>query len=100
MTPHLRLKYAQITSYQEESMRVEIVYAAEQQLFSEQLELQEDATVAQAIERSGLQQAHPEIDWAVNRIGIYGKLVQDTAVLRDKDRIEIYRPLKARKSRG
>jgi len=79
-------------------MRVEIIYAAEQQLFREQLDLQAATTVAQAIECSGLYRSHPEIDWRVNRIGIYGKLVPETTMLRDNDRIEIYRPLKAGKT--
>jgi putative ubiquitin-RnfH superfamily antitoxin RatB of RatAB toxin-antitoxin module len=48
---------------------------------------------AQAIEASGLLQKHPEIDLAKNKIGIFGKLTKPDAVLRDQDRVEIYRPL-------
>ena len=35
----------------------------------------------------------PEIDLASAKVGIFGKLVKLDTVLRDKDRVEIYRPL-------
>ena len=34
-----------------------------------------------------------EIDLEVNQIGIFGKLTQLDHVMRERDRIEIYRPL-------
>ena len=37
--------------------------------------------------------AIPEIDLAVNKVGIFSKACKLDTVLRDKDRIEIYRPL-------
>ena len=78
-------------------MRVEIVYATPVKVFSEQLELSEPMTVHDAIACSTLMQSHPEIDFTINKIGIYGKLVSASAVLKDNDRIEIYRPLIATK---
>ena len=54
----------------------------------------ERATVGQAIEASGLLQKHPEIDIAkTNKLGVFAKLVKADTVLRDRDRVEIYRPL-------
>lgn len=53
------------------------------------------ATIAQAIEQSGVLQAHPEIDLASQPVGIYGKKKTLETVLRARDRIEIYRPLQA-----
>ncbi|MFZ5524498.1 MAG: RnfH family protein [Pseudomonadota bacterium] len=50
-------------------------------------------TVAEAIQASSILQKYPEIDLTVNKLGIFGKLTKADAVLRDKDRIEIYRPL-------
>lgn len=78
-------------------MRVEIVYALPGDVFMEQLELPEQTTVQHAIASSTLLQSHPEIDFDLNKIGIYGKLVSANAVLKDNDRIEIYRPLTAAK---
>jgi putative ubiquitin-RnfH superfamily antitoxin RatB of RatAB toxin-antitoxin module len=49
--------------------------------------------VQQAIEASGLAQKHPEIDLAKNKVGVYGKLAKLDTPLRDRDRVEIYRPL-------
>ena len=50
-------------------------------------------TVAEGIQISGVLNKHPEIDLNVNKLGIFGKLTKADSVLRDKDRIEIYRPL-------
>jgi putative ubiquitin-RnfH superfamily antitoxin RatB of RatAB toxin-antitoxin module len=37
----------------------------------------------------------PEIDLAKNKLGVFAKLSKPDAVLRDHDRVEIYRPLLA-----
>lgn len=52
-------------------------------------------TVEQAIAASGLLRDFPEIDLAVNPVGIYGKKKPLDTVVRPLDRIEIYRPLVA-----
>jgi putative ubiquitin-RnfH superfamily antitoxin RatB of RatAB toxin-antitoxin module len=80
-------------------MKVEIIYANTDTVYSEQVEMPEHASVQNAIACSRLLQSHPEIDFNVNKVGIYGKLVSSDAVLKDNDRIEIYRPLKARQRR-
>ena len=76
-----------------DNINIEVVYAllGEQTLL--QLQVAQGATVAEAIEASGMLQKHPEIDISVNKLGIFGKLTKADAVLRDRDRIEIYRPL-------
>ena len=51
------------------------------------------ATVADAVRASGVLEAHPEIDLSKNKVGIFSKLVKLDEPVRDKDRIEIYRPL-------
>jgi putative ubiquitin-RnfH superfamily antitoxin RatB of RatAB toxin-antitoxin module len=53
----------------------------------------EDATLADALRASGLLERHPQIDLAVQRVGIWGKLQALDAPLRERDRIEVYRPL-------
>jgi putative ubiquitin-RnfH superfamily antitoxin RatB of RatAB toxin-antitoxin module len=47
----------------------------------------------QAIEASGLAGKYPEIDMDKGKFGIYSKLAKLDTVLRDRDRVEIYRPL-------
>jgi hypothetical protein len=76
-----------------ENINIELVYALahEQTLLKQSVPA--GTTVAEAIQTSGIQQKYPEIDLASNKLGIFGKLTKADAVLRDKDRIEIYRPL-------
>lgn len=76
-----------------DSIRIEIAYAkpARQELI--ELKLPLGSTIQQAVEASGLLQRHPEIELAKARVGIYGKLAKLDTVLREKDRVEIYRPL-------
>jgi uncharacterized protein len=80
-------------------MQVEIIYAGSNDVYREQLEVPAATTVAHVIERSGLMRCHPELDWGVNKLGIFGRLVAADMPVQDRDRIEIYRPLKARKRR-
>ncbi|MCU0897501.1 MAG: RnfH family protein [Burkholderiales bacterium] len=53
------------------------------------------ATVRAALEASGLLAAHPEIDLARNRVGIWNRLATLDAAVADGDRVEVYRPLQA-----
>lgn len=76
-----------------ESIRVEVVYPLRQRQEVLRVEVPANATVEQAIHASGVLEKFPEIDLACNKVGIYAKLVKLDAILRDRDRIEIYRPL-------
>jgi putative ubiquitin-RnfH superfamily antitoxin RatB of RatAB toxin-antitoxin module len=49
--------------------------------------------VEEAIAASGVKESFPEIDLALNKVGVFGKLTKLSASLRERDRIEIYRPL-------
>ncbi len=76
-----------------ELITVDIVYARRdvQELMS--LKLPTGVTVKEAVERSGLLAKFPEIDLTKNKLGVFAKLVKPDTVLRDRDRVEIYRPL-------
>jgi putative ubiquitin-RnfH superfamily antitoxin RatB of RatAB toxin-antitoxin module len=76
-----------------EPITVEVVYALPAQQPLLRVRLDEGATVADAIRASGILDAFPEIDLARNKIGIFSKLVKPDEKVRDKDRVEIYRPL-------
>lgn len=52
-----------------------------------------DATVEEVIHQSGLLSRFPEIDLTRNKVGIFSKLVELHERVRDKDRVEVYRPL-------
>ena len=60
-----------------------------------EVELAEGATVADALERSGLQERHPGIDFNASPVGIWSRVCGRDTVLRHGDRVELYRPLKA-----
>ena len=76
-----------------ESISVEVVYALPDKAERVPLTLAVGSTVQQAIDFSGLLQKFPEIDLAKSKVGIYAKLVKLDQLLRDRDRVEIYRPL-------
>ena len=50
-------------------------------------------SIKEAIELSGILKKFGEIDLDSNQVGIFGKLTTLDKNLRDRDRIEIYRPL-------
>lgn len=76
-----------------DSITIEIAYALPQKQELVRLDLPAGSTVQQAIDASGLRQKYPEIDLAKNKVGVFGKLTRLDAPLRDRDRVEIYRPL-------
>ncbi len=76
-----------------DSINIEIAYALPQKQEMVHLDLPAGSTVQQAIDASGLRQKYPEIDLAKNKVGVFGKLTRPDAPLRDRDRVEIYRPL-------
>lgn len=76
-----------------ETIHVEVVYATPERQELASVSVPAGATVGQAIEASGLLARHPEIDLAKNKLGVYAKLAKADTILRDRDRVEIYRPL-------
>ncbi len=74
-------------------MNIEVIYALPHEQVLLKVQAAQGATVVEAIKLSGVLEKHPEIDLSKNKLGIYGKLSKADAVLRDKDRVEIYRPL-------
>ena len=93
---HLNGIIMRVAKDEEYPMRVEVIYARAGDAFREQLELDETANVQCALDTSQLWQHYPELDRQAVRFGIYGKLVTGETVLKDTDRIEIYRPLKVK----
>jgi len=76
-------------------MRISIAYAEPQYQFWQELDIDDGATVAYAIERSGILNRFPEIDLEEQKVGVFGKVVKMDAVLYEGDRLEIYRPITA-----
>lgn len=76
-----------------DAIHVELVYALPEQQSLVRIQVGEGATVEDAIRASGLLEAFPEIDLGRNKVGIFSKLVKLDEKVRDRDRVEIYRPL-------
>ena len=74
-------------------LRVEVVYALKDKYRRVPLTLEEGASLQQAVELSGLLAEFPDIDLEKNKTGIWGKLAKLDTILRNRDRVEIYRPL-------
>jgi len=74
-------------------VHVEVVLAmpGQQELIA--LDLVADATVADAIEQSGIVEMFEGFVLDPAKLGIFGQKVPLEQVLRDGDRVEIYRPL-------
>jgi len=77
----------------EQGIDIEVVYALPQRQVLKRLRVSPQTTAEQAVELSGIRSLFPEIDHSVNKLGIFGKVVNRDTVLRDLDRVEIYRPL-------
>lgn len=74
-------------------INVQVIYALAHKQELLNLKLASGSTVQQAIEASGLLNKYPDIDLKKNKLGVFAKLAKPDTVLRDKDRVEIYRPL-------
>ena len=72
---------------------IEVAYALPKKQLILPIKVKLGATAEEAIKISGIIKKFPEIDLNVNQIGIFGKLTQKDHVLRERDRVEIYRPL-------
>jgi uncharacterized protein len=73
------------------SMRVEVIYALAQKQERVLVDLPPGSAVQDALQASGLLQRLPQIEFG--RLGVWGKPVTPETRLRDRDRVEIYRPL-------
>ena len=74
-------------------MQVEVVFALPDRQVLEPVEVADGATVAEAIARSGIERRFPGVDLSALQVGVWGRTVDRSRVLREGDRVEIYRPL-------
>lgn len=78
-----------------ELIHVQVCHATDSGVFLRDLAVEQGTTIEQAIVLSGVLEAIAGIDLAVQPVGLYGKKRPLETVLRERDRIEIYRPLVA-----
>jgi len=78
-----------------EMLAISVCYASDRQEWLRALQVEQGTTIGAAIERSGVLEAFPDINLTTQAVGIYAKKKTLDTVLRERDRIEIYRPLVA-----
>lgn len=76
-----------------EKIHIEVVYALAHEQTLLKLDVPAGTTLIEGVKLSGIANKYPEIDLAKSKFGIFSKLSKADVVLREKDRIEIYRPL-------
>ena len=76
-------------------MIVEVAYALAEKQSLISLEVKEGSSLKEAIDASGILKQYRQIDLSKDRVGIFSKFATLDTVLREKDRVEIYRPLEA-----
>lgn len=77
-------------------MEVEVAYARPDRQRIVRLQVPEGTTLMEAAKRSGITRLFPEINLDEIDMGVFGKVVKkpDEQLLREGDRVELYRPLK------
>ena len=80
-------------SFMPNEILIEVAYALPKKQLIIPIKVKIGTTAQEAIQLSGITKKFPEIDLSVNQIGIFGKLTQLDHVMRERHRIEIYRPL-------
>jgi len=74
-------------------MKVSVIYALPQEQYLEELDVADSITVEDAIKVSHVLEHFPEIDLSSHKVGVFAKLAKLEQILRDGDRVEIYRSL-------
>ena len=77
------------------TIEVQVCYVLPDAVFLQDVTLPAASSLQDAILASGVLQHYPEIELAVARVGIFGKLKSLDSSLHHGDRVEIYRPLQA-----
>lgn len=76
-----------------ETITIEVAYALPDKQTLLGFDVATGTTVEQAIQLSGILSTYSDIDLATNKVGIWNRAAKLREVLKDNDRVEIYRPL-------
>lgn len=77
------------------TIAVEVAYATPARQVILDVQVARETTVEDAIRLSGILETFPEIDLAVNTVGIFGERARLDDLVSEGDRVEIYRALVA-----
>jgi uncharacterized protein len=76
-------------------IEVEVVYALPDRQWLKKITASPGTTLEQAIRQSGVLEEFPDLVLAASPVGVFGRVRPLDTVLRQGDRVEIYRPLAA-----
>jgi uncharacterized protein len=76
-------------------VRCVVAYAARERQFLWHVEVQEPATIADVIAGARTGASEQNVPWDSAGVGVFGEPRARTDLVRDGDRIELYRPLRA-----
>ncbi len=76
-------------------MRISVAYVDPTISFWQSLEVDDGCDLRHAINQSGVLKKVPSIDLDSQKVGIFGKVAKLDTLLKEGDRVEIYRPITA-----
>ena len=76
-------------------MKIGVAYSEPEKQVWLNVDIDEGATVEDAISKSGVLDIFPHIDLENQKVGVYGKFCKLDAKLKEGDRVEIYRAITA-----
>jgi uncharacterized protein len=79
----------------QEQLAIEVVYGTPTRQEIINFTVAPNTTIEQAVLASGIIEDFPEIDLTINKVGIWNRVAKLSDIIKDLDRIEIYRPLLA-----
>ncbi|EIJ36580.1 RnfH family protein [Thiothrix nivea] len=76
-----------------ETIRIEVIYPLPHEQLLLETQVPAGSNIRDGILASGILERYPELDIGTLEAGIFGKMAKLDVPLRERDRIEIYRPL-------
>ena len=76
-------------------MKISVAYTNPMRKCWLKIDVPDECTALDAIRASGILDQFPEIDIENQKIGVYGKVIKPDALIKEGDRVEIYRPITA-----
>ena len=77
-----------------DTLQVSVAYSPRAGVVDEVLlKLSRGATLIDAVRASGMLERHADIDLTQAKLGIWGRVQPPETLLRERDRVELYRPL-------
>jgi len=83
----------EMTENSPKKILIEVVYALPEEQTLLAFEVDDGITAQEVLDQSGILEQYPEINLEKQKVGLFGKIIKLDHRVREKDRIEIYRPL-------